>query len=87
MSGVKNFNDAEKQKLMQVISQGSQVLGEIDDLRGGLKDTVKAVAEELGVKSTVLTKAISIAHKGNYGETNQDFELVESILVATGKIK
>lgn len=83
----KNFNDAEKQKLMQVISQGSQVLGEIDDLRGGLKDTVKAVAEELGVKGTVLNKAISIAHKGNYGETNQDFELVESILVATGKIK
>ena len=83
----KNFNDAEKQKLMQVISQGSQVLGEIDDLRGGLKDTVKAVAEELGVKTTVLSKAISIAHKGNYGEANQDFELVESILVATGKIK
>lgn len=87
MSGVKNFNDDEKQKLMQVISQGSQVLGEIDDLRGGLKDTVKAVAEELGVKTTVLSKAISIAHKSNWEENNQDFELVESILVATGKIK
>ena len=29
---VRNFNDAEKQKLIQIISQGSQVLGEVDDL-------------------------------------------------------
>ena len=44
---VRNFNDAEKQKLIQIISQGSQVLGEVEDLRSGLKDTVKAIAEEL----------------------------------------
>jgi hypothetical protein len=37
---VRNFNDAEKQKLIQIISQGSQVLGEVEDLKGGLKDTV-----------------------------------------------
>ena len=30
---VKNFNDGEKQKLIQIISQGSQVLGEVDDLK------------------------------------------------------
>ena len=41
---VRNFNDAEKQKLIQIISQGSQVLGEVEDLRSGLKDTVKAIA-------------------------------------------
>ena len=44
---VRNFNDAEKQKLIQIISQGSQVLGEVDDLKSGLRDTVKAIAEEL----------------------------------------
>ena len=43
---VRNFNDGEKQKLVQIISQGSQVLGEVDDLKTGLKDTVKANAEE-----------------------------------------
>ena len=47
---VRNFNDAEKQKLIQIISQGSQVLGEVEDLRNGLKDTVKAIAEELELK-------------------------------------
>ena len=44
---VKNFNDSEKQKLIQIISQGSQVLGEVDDLKTGLRDTVKSLAEEL----------------------------------------
>ena len=44
---VRNFNPEEKQKLMQIIKEGGQVLGEIDDLRGGLKDTVKAIAEEM----------------------------------------
>ena len=42
---VKNFNDSEKQKLIQIISQGSQVLGEVDDLKSGLRDTVKSIAE------------------------------------------
>ena len=44
---IRNFNEAEKQKLIQIISQGSQVLGEVDDLKSGLRDTVKAIAEEL----------------------------------------
>ena len=63
---VRNFNDAEKQKLIQIISQGSQVLGEVEDLRTGLKDTVKAIAEELELKPALINKAISVAHRGNY---------------------
>ena len=63
---VRNFNDAEKQKLIQIISQGSQVLGEVEDLRSGLKDTVKAIAEELELKPALINKAISVAHRGNY---------------------
>ena len=47
---VRNFNNEEKQKLIQIISQGSQVLGEVDDLRTGLRDTVKSLAEELELK-------------------------------------
>ena len=62
---VRNFNEAEKQKLIQIISQGSQVLGEVDDLKVGLKDTVKAIAEELELKPGLINKAISVAHKGN----------------------
>ena len=76
---VRNFNDAEKQKLIQIISQGSQVLGEVEDLRSGLKDTVKAIAEELELKPALINKAISIAHRGNYqniaDEMDEDVEL------------
>jgi transposase-like protein len=83
---VRNFNDAEKQKLIQLIREGSQVLGEIDDLRGGLKDTVKAVAEELEVKPGIINKAISIAHKDTYKNVADDMDLLDSILTAAGKI-
>ena len=83
---VKNFNDSEKQKLIQIISQGSQVLGEVDDLRSGLRDTVKAVAEELELKPALINKAISIAHKDNYKNLQENMDLLDSILVAAGKI-
>ena len=83
---VKNFNDGEKQKLIQIISQGSQVLGEVDDLKTGLRDTVKSLAEELELKPALINKAISIAHKGNYQNLSDDMDTLDSILTAAGKI-
>ena len=83
---VKNFNDSEKQKLIQIISQGSQVLGEVDDLKTGLRDTVKSIAEELELKPALINKAISIAHKGNYQNISDDMDTLDSILTAAGKI-
>ena len=83
---VKNFNDSEKQKLIQIISQGSQVLGEVDDLRSGLRDTVKSIAEELELKPALINKAISITHKGNYQNLSDDMDTLDSILTAAGKI-
>ena len=71
---VKNFNDGEKQKLIQIISQGSQVLGEVDDLKTGLRDTVKSLAEELELKPALINKAISIAHKGSYQNLSDDMD-------------
>ena len=81
---MRNFNEAEK--LIQIINQGSQVLGEVDDLKSGLKDTVKALAEELELKPAMINKAISIAHKANYKGVADDMDIVESILTAAGKI-
>jgi hypothetical protein len=85
MSG-KNFNEAEKQKLIQIIKEGSQVLGEIDDLKSGLKDTVKALSEELELKPALINKAITIAHKDNYKAVADDMDMLDSILSAAGKI-
>ena len=83
---VKNFNDSEKQKLIQIISQGSQVLGEVDDLRTGLRDTVKSLSQELEIKSSLINKAISIVHKGSYQNLSDDMDTLDSILTAAGKI-
>ena len=79
------YGPEEKAKLISVINQGSQVLQEVDDLKGGLRDTIKAIAEELDIKPALLTKAINVAHKSNWQQVNSDFEELENILVTTGK--
>jgi len=82
---VRNFTQEEKDKLTQLIREGSTVMQEVEDLNGGLKDTVKAIAEEMQVKPAVLNRAIKIAHKGDFSRTSEDYSLLEDILVAVGK--
>jgi hypothetical protein len=43
------------------------------------------VAEEMNIKATVLKKAIKIAHKMEFGQTQRDHELLENILTTVGK--
>jgi transposase-like protein len=54
----KTFSAEQKLKLTQLINEGMQVMHEVETLNGGLTDTIKAVAEELEIKPTVLKKAI-----------------------------
>jgi hypothetical protein len=75
----------QKQKLMTLIQEGSKVLQEVDDLKGGLNDTVKAIASELDIKPTLLSKAVRIAYKQSFQEELHDFEELEAILDAVGK--
>jgi transposase-like protein len=79
------FSAEQKAKLTQLINEGIQVLTEIEDLNGGLSDTIKAVAEELELKPALLKKAIKIAQKSKLGETNQDHETVQDILETVGR--
>jgi transposase-like protein len=79
------FTADQKLKLTQLISEGCAVLQEVETLNEGLADTVKHIAEELNIKSSVLKKAIRTAHKTNFGETQRDHELLENILVTVGK--
>ena len=57
MSG-RNYGQEEKAKLERLISEGSTVLREVEDLQEGLKETVKAVAEELNIKPSVIKKQL-----------------------------
>jgi hypothetical protein len=85
MSG-RSYGAEEKAKLERLINEGSTVLREMEDLSVGLKETVKAVAEELNIKPSVINKAIKIAHKGNWSEHNEDWAEIEAILDITKKI-
>jgi len=81
----KMFSAEQKAKLNQVISEGIAVLTEVETLNGGLNDTVKAIAEELEIKPSVLKKAIRLAKKSEFGREQQDHELLEDILTTVGK--
>ena len=85
MADVKMLTGDAKLKLVRLINEGMQVLQEMDGLREGLNDTVKAIGEELEIKPALLKKAITIAHKASLTQTNQDHDLVVDILEATGK--
>lgn len=79
------FSGEQKLKLTQLINEGCQVLHEVDTLQSGLNDTIKAVAEEMNIKTTVLKKAIKVAHKAEFGKTQKEQELLETILTTVGK--
>jgi hypothetical protein len=84
-TATRTFSGEQRIKLTQIINEGMQVSNEIDALKAGLADTVKAIAEELEIKPAILRKAIKIAHKAEYTKNQQDQELLDTILVLTGK--
>ena len=85
MSG-RSYGAEEKAKLERLINEGSTVLREVEDLTEGLKETVKAVAEELQIKPSVINRAIKIAHKGDWSAHNEDWAEIEAILDITKRI-
>jgi Mn-dependent DtxR family transcriptional regulator len=82
----KMYGPEEKAKLERLITEGSTVLREIEDLQEGLKETVKAVAEELDVKPSIINKAIKIAHKDNWRSHEEEWDEIEMILGVTKRL-
>ena len=81
----RSFSDTEQKKLKQIITEGMQVLSEVDTLKGSLADTVKAIADEMGVKPATLNKAIRTAYKSDLDEKREALSDMEDILVAVGR--
>lgn len=78
------YGQEEKKKLERIIQEGVNVLQEVDDLQGGLKDTIKAVAEELNVKPSLINKAIKVAKNRDWGRVQDEFEDLETIVATVG---
>lgn len=81
----RSFSDSEITKLKQIINEGIQVTAEVETLKGGLSDTVKAVAEELDMKPATINKAIRIAYKQEFTKVAEGFNELEEVLAAVGK--
>ena len=82
---MKTLNTEEQAKVQHVIESGIKEKQEVKDLSEGLRDTVKAVAEELEIKPALLTKAISVAFKESLEAEKQDIEELEELLAVAKK--
>ena len=80
----RTYGAEEKAKLERLVKEGVTVLQEIEDLQEGLKDTVKAVAEELDIKPALINKAIKIAQKRDWDKHAHYFEDLETIVATVG---
>lgn len=81
------YGPEEKAKLERLIKEGVSVLQEIDDLQSGLKETVKAVAEEINVRPSLINKAIRVAMKRDWDRVQDEYEDLETIVATVGADK
>ena len=81
----RTFNQEEINRLKKLIQEGDLVLYEVEALQTGLRETVKAIAEEMELKPAILNKAIKVAHKANFQEEYDKFDELETILESVGK--
>ena len=79
------FGTEDVAKLKNLMQEGVQVMTEVETLNEGLKETVKHIAEEMGIKPAVLNKAIKIAHKAEFHKHRDDFDTLETILESVGR--
>lgn len=80
----KAFGAPEQAKIKQIVAEGVTVMQEIQDLTEGLNDTIKAVAEELDIKPSVIRKAIRIAQKDQWHQVYREFDDLETIVDISG---
>ena len=80
------FSTEDKAKLTQLVNEGITVMQEVDDLNDGLNDTIKAIAEEMQIKPTVLKKAVKTAYKADFAKHSEDLAALENILATVGKL-
>lgn len=84
MSGLSSVSPADRQKFDSFMIAGLRVMQEIDDLKGGLKDTTKALAEEFDISPANLNLALRVAFKNSLAGKKEEMDIVAEILHITG---
>ena len=80
----RTYGAEEKAKLERLVNEGVTVLQEIEDLSGGLKETVKAVAEEVDIKASLINKAIKIAKNRDWDKHEDAYDDLETLVSTLG---
>lgn len=80
-----NLSQEQRRELDTIIKDCSQELEKIRIIREGVNETIKAFSEKIDVKPKHVRKAVNIDHKSNYGEFNEDNEIIESLLHSAGR--
>jgi hypothetical protein len=78
------YGTEEKAKLERLVKEAVSVLQEVEDLQGGLKDTIKAVAEELNIKPSLINKAVRVAQKRDWSRVADEYEDLETLVATVG---
>ena len=71
-------------RLKQLVKDGVSILQECEDLKGGLNDTIKSVAEELEVKPAIINRLIKDVQKNKMNDRRDDHEVLEELYKAAG---
>lgn len=79
------LSQEDTKKLKRVVDEGLKIMQEVNDLKDGFKDVVKAVGEELQIKPALINKAIRAAFKASLEEDKAAIDEVEEILAAVGR--
>ena len=71
-------------RLKQLVKDGVQIMQECEDLKQGLSETVKAIAEELEVKPALVNRLIKDVQKNKMNDRREDHETLEELYKAAG---
>ena len=80
----KHYSADDVRRLKELVTEGCVVKREVEALNEGLNDTVKAIAEEMEIKATVLKKVITVAHKNSRLDEADKFAELEDLLDSIG---
>lgn len=81
---IRHYSQDDITRLKELVKEGCIVYREVEDLQGGLNDTIKSIAEEMQIKPSVLKKVVRTAYKNNMSEERSKFEELEDIIQTLG---
>lgn len=82
----RSISPDDKKRLADTESAALRMFQDIDDLKTGLKDLIKNVAEEMNIKPQALMKAYRLVHKNKIADEKEMADDVQEILHLGGHV-